>query len=299
MTTFTPATAPVSFGVFGSVARMLTAEQILDAFVAAGFQAIELGPPGLFGGAEAASEAVQRRGLQAIGAYAPFHFTADDETFADEVSRYDVTLDELAACGTPGARAILADEGTSALRRMPSRPVGHPLSWTDAQWSVAAERIEWAADRARRRGLTASFHPHLTTHVENQNDVAELLARTSVGLTVDTGHFLLGGIDPVAFVAAHPDRVNHLHVKDVSLAAVPSAEVAGTLDLDDWFGSVGVPLGTGDVDLAAFFAAAKGVGAPWVVIEQDRTQVTPDTLPDVIAGEAANRRVLQAIVAAA
>lgn len=296
---FTLATAPVSFGIFGRAARALTAAQILDAFVAAGFTAIELGPPGLFGSPAATAAAVRQRDLAAVGAYVPFHFTADEAVFTAEVAAYDRTLDELAACATPGARAILADEGSPELRRMPGRPDGHPASWSPGEWERAAARIEAMADRARHRGLVASFHPHLTTYVENGTDLAQLLERTSIGLTVDTGHFLLGGTDPAAFVRQHGDRVNHLHVKDVSRAALPAPEFAATCDVDDWFGDVGVPLGTGDVDLADFVAAVADLtdAAPWIVIEQDRREVAPAALADVVAGEAGNRQVMTELLA--
>ena len=44
-----PATAPVSFGIFGSAATEHSPADVVGAMAAAGFDGAELGPPGLFG----------------------------------------------------------------------------------------------------------------------------------------------------------------------------------------------------------------------------------------------------------
>ena len=289
MTIPTIATAPVSFGVFGTIPSELDPARLLDAIAGAGFTATELGPPGMLGTPDEAAQALSAAGLAAAGAYVPFHFASDDGMFDAELAALDRTLDELVACGTPGTLAILADEGDERLRRTPRRGAVSNLGWTAAQWTLAAKRIERAADHARSRGITPSFHPHLTTFVEQEHEVDELLRRTSVDLTIDSAHFLLGGMDPAEQLRVRRARVNHLHVKDVDLDAVPSNETAARCDVDDWWGDLSTPLGAGHVDLAAFLDAAAEVEVRWIVIEQDRDPLTADALAAAAAGERGNR----------
>ncbi len=260
--------------MFGSIPRSLDPRSLLDAIDRAGFTATELGPPGMFGTPDETAKALAAAGLEAVGAYVPFHLADDDDVFDAEFRSFDRTLDELVACGTSGSLAILADEGDDRLRRNPRRTTDPDLGWSDADWALATERIERAADHARSRGITPSFHPHLTTFVEQEHEVDELLRRTSVDLTVDSAHFLLGGMDPAQQLRARRSRVNHVHIKDVDLAAVPPNEVAARCDVDDWWGGLSTSLGAGDVDLNAFLDVAAELDVAWIVIEQDRDPLT-------------------------
>ena len=70
---------------------------------------------------------------------------------------------------------------------------------------------------AAARGLTATLHPHVGTIVESGEETERVLDGSSIGLCLDTGHLLIGGGDPVAVAKSHPDRIAHVHLKDVRL----------------------------------------------------------------------------------
>ncbi len=55
-----------------------------------------------------------------------------------------------------------------------------------------------------------------------------MLAGSEVGLCVDTGHLAVGGADPVALTARHPDRVAHVHLKDVDAASPSRSSTASS-----------------------------------------------------------------------
>jgi len=286
-------TAPVSFGIFGDVAVELTPRQLVDAIAAAGYQATELGPPGMLGSPEETAALMAAAELEVVGAYVPFDFDDAEVVFAEQIKHYARTLDELEACGTAGSLAILADEGSDLLRRTPRRTSQSGLGWGPPEWDRVADRIQRAAEMASARHIDVSFHPHLTTFVENADEVDELLRRTTVDLTVDSAHFLLGGMDPAERVRSLAHRINHIHVKDVDLGAVPPNETAQFLDVDEWWGDLAAPLGDGDVDLDDFLDSLAEVAVRWIVIEQDRDPLTVASLGEVIAGESANRRWLE------
>jgi inosose dehydratase len=162
---------------------------------------------------------------------------------------------------------------------------------------AAAERVEQAAERARAAGVTAAFHPHTATYIEGPEEVAAFLDATDPGLVniaFDTGHCIVGGGDPVAFVQQSGDRIAHLHLKDVDpsvLARVRSQE--WTVE-EAWDHGLFCEFGTGAVDFAAVLAALPGYDG-WAVVEQDRVAVQVGDLPAVRAVEERNLVALKGV----
>lgn len=296
MTPVRLASAPVSFGIFGSAATEHSARDVVSAIASAGFDGTELGPPGLFGEPDDCAALLDEFGLTAVGAYVGLHLAGDGDTFGADLDAFDRTIAELVACA-PGAFVILADEGDDLTRAHPGRSVEHQVRWSERDWRVVADRIARLVDRITDAGLTPSFHPHLGTYVENEREIELLLARTTLDLTLDTGHFLLGGLDPVTALVEYAGRINHLHVKDVRTAGIPAPDVALHADLDDWWGDISSPLGEGDVDLEAFVAALPPGEHGWIVIEQDRDPAPAGSLEPIGRAEFANRRWLADLIA--
>lgn len=140
----------------------------------------------------------------------------------------------------------------------------------EAGWSSLLRNLDRIDEAARARGLTAALHPHVGTMVETGAETRRVLDGSRVGLCLDTGHLLIGGGDPVALAAEHPDRVVHVHLKDVD-AALAAQVRAGTRSYTDAVaGGMYVALGAGDVDVAAIVRSLEGAGYDgWYVLEQD------------------------------
>jgi inosose dehydratase len=120
-----------------------------------------------------------------------------------------------------------------------------------------------------------------------------MLELTDVGLLLDTGHLALGGGDAVQALRDWSDRIDHVHVKDVKFAILESviADAAGMEEA--WRRGVFCELGTGDVDLRAFFEELEGVGYDgWLVVEQDLIPAAGEDPSVAAAAQARNRRWL-------
>jgi inosose dehydratase len=130
--------------------------------------------------------------------------------------------------------------------------------------------LDRITDLAARRGVVAALHPHVGTMVETGEETERVLAGSRVGLCVDTGHLLVGGADPVALTAAHPERVVHVHLKDAD-GELARRVVAGELAFGDAVrGGLFVPLGEGSVDVAELVRTLERSGYQgWYVLEQD------------------------------
>lgn len=286
-------TAPVSFGVFGALtpSRLGRAPaEVLEAMAAAGYTGSELGPPGFFGTPDRTRRAYADAGLRVLAGYVPLHLGASDDVMRGDLDAMRRTLEELATAGGPGALAVLADEGDECLVRDPFRAGDRSRSMGAAGWRRAVDRLAAARALAHDHGVEVSFHPHYATYVQESWEIDRLLETTDLPLCLDSGHFHLGGADPAAYAARYARRVNHVHVKDVRDEVWRTAEAVRDADLEGWWAGLAGPLGAGDVDLDRFLVALRDGGyAGWLVVEQDRAPVTPETWDAVVRDQRHNR----------
>jgi inosose dehydratase len=137
-------------------------------------------------------------------------------------------------------------------------------------WTTLLTNLDRVDRRAGERGVVVALHPHVGTMVEGRDEVERVLAGSTVGLCVDTGHLLVGGTDPVALTRDHVDRVRHVHLKDVD-GDLADQVLAGRLTFADAVrDGLWVALGQGSVDVAAIIRTLQDAGYPgWYVLEQD------------------------------
>jgi len=293
------ANAPVSYGVFelGASAggRLPEPDALLALVAAAGYAGIDSGPIGLFGRGEQLRDNLRRHGLALAGGWVDLPFV-DDAAFAAALPGYRDALAFFAEAALLDAdlppKPTLACSGSAERKANPGGGPG--LGLTQAQWERYAANVEHAAELAREQGLEVTFHHHACTYVETPEEIDELLGRTSVGLTLDTGHLILGGGDPLEGLARWGNRVNHLHLKDARRSVLDGV-VKGKGDLRTvWAGKAFVPLGTGDLDVAAFVESVLASGySGWLEVEQDTIPDPADPPGTAQADQVHNREVLR------
>ncbi len=137
-------------------------------------------------------------------------------------------------------------------------------------WQTMLANLDRIADLVASRGVEAALHPHMGTMVENGTETLRVVDGSRIGLCIDTGHLAAAGSDPGTIVAASPDRVRHVHLKDVD-GALAGRVVDGSLTFADAVREgLFVPLGTGTVDVAGIVDLLEGAGyVGWYVLEQD------------------------------
>ncbi len=141
---------------------------------------------------------------------------------------------------------------------------------TDDEWQTLVDTCAKIREIAATHGLSTVLHPHVGTHVEREAEVDRFLADSDLQLCLDTGHLLIGGTDPVELARRYPDRIGHVHLKDVRdeiAAKVRSGELGYTDAVEQ---GIYVPLGDGDVDVEALVKLVQEAGyTGWFVLEQD------------------------------
>jgi len=271
--------APISWGVceVPGWGHQLSAERVLREMSNAGLTATELGPKGYLPTEPARlTSLLSSHGLKCAGTFAPvvLHDAARDPV-EDIVGRLDV----LNACGAE-VLVLAAATGTGGYD---SRP-----TLDDAHWNAIFTNLDRLADAAARRGLLVVLHPHVGTMVETPDDLERVLTGSAVRLCLDTGHLLIGGTDPVELVRAVPERIAHVHLKDVDQALAARVTAGDLTYMQAVAQRMYTPLGQGDVDIAAIVTALRENGFDgWFVLEQDTIlaaePVDGGPLNDVIA----------------
>ena len=146
-------------------------------------------------------------------------------------------------------------------------------------WARFGRRLDDVAAFVNDRGLRFAYHHHLGTVVERKDDLDRFFAATGdhVGLVLDTGHALYGGIEPVDVIRDHPERVNHVHCKDVRRARFDRFRGDGVSFLDGVVGGMFTAPGDGDYDYAPFMRALADMDyAGWIVIEAEQDPAIAD-----------------------
>ncbi len=252
--------APISWGVceVPGWGHQLAVDRVLAEMRDLGLTATEFGPEGFLPEtAEDRRALLDRVGLRAVGGFVPVVLFDDH----DPLPEVDAWLDDALAVGAD----VLVLAAATGLDGYDSRPL-----LTEEQWRALLGNLDRIAARAEERGVTATLHPHVGTMVETGEDVERVLSGSSMALTLDTGHLLVGGSDPVALARRVPERVAHVHLKDVDQGL--AAEVAsGRRSYSEAVGAgMYRPLGRGDVDVAGIVAALECDGyTGWYVLEQD------------------------------
>ncbi|GGL39101.1 sugar phosphate isomerase [Halarchaeum grantii] len=145
------------------------------------------------------------------------------------------------------------------------------VPWLDPEHFASAEAVEATGERldaaARaldEHGLTLHYHNHDQELVEvDGRHALDYLADVTdvVGLQPDLGWIGAGGGDPLAFLDAHADRIDQVHLKDY-VAGEP-----GT-----------VKVGDGDIDIAAVVEACREHGFSWLIYEAEERPDSYETL---------------------
>ncbi|MFI5709595.1 sugar phosphate isomerase/epimerase family protein [Kribbella sp. NPDC051620] len=283
--------APISWGVceVPDWGWQYDPETVLAQMREVGIAATEFGPDGFLPDDPAdKAKALADLGLRAVGGFVPVVLHDPSHDPAPEVAR---ALEGFVAAGA-GTLVLAAATGADGYD---DRPV-----LDDAGWATLLANLDALAGLAFKQGVTATLHPHVGTMVENAEDVDRVLAGSTIGLTLDTGHLLIGGVDPVALALKHTSRILHTHLKDVDASWALKVQTGEVSYTDAVRAGMYRPLGGGDIDLAAIVSALEKSGYDgWYVLEQD-TILTgrPDgegPLADVRASIEHLRRIAEAV----
>jgi inosose dehydratase len=253
--------APISWGVceVPGWGYQLGPDRVLAEMHEVGLTATEFGPDGFLPTRpDAMTRVLGDHGLQAIGGFTPLllHVAAHDPV--PEVERL------LQGYDTSGAEVLVLSAVTGA-EGYDSRPV-----LDDDEWMVLLTNLDRLAELARQRGVRAVLHPHVGTMIETGEEVRQILDGSWISLCLDTGHLLIGGTDPAELAGQAPERIAHVHFKDVDARLARRVQDGRLTYTQGVREGMYRPLGSGDVDVPAIVGSLRARGYDgWYVLEQD------------------------------
>ncbi len=253
--------APISWGVceVPGWGHQLAADPVLRQMRELGLAATEFGPDGFLPDAPEDKAAVlSAHGLTAVGQFVPVVL---HDPHHDPLPEVRAAIAGLVAAGA-GTVVVAAATGADGYD---DRPALGPQGW-----SVLLANLDRICSAAAGAGLVAALHPHVGTMIQTGEETQRVLDGSRIGLCLDTGHLIIGGGDPVAVAAERPDRIAHVHLKDVRLDLAARVRAGAMTYSEAVAEGMYVPLGAGDVDIATIVGRLEAAGyAGWYVLEQD------------------------------
>ncbi|MFB4303723.1 TIM barrel protein [Actinomadura sp. NTSP31] len=279
--------APISWGVceVPGWGHQMAPARVLAEMGALGLAATEFGPDGFLpAGAAERADLLAAHGLRPLGGFAPVVLHDPGRDPLPEVRRtlagFGVERSKAAA---PADRMTLVLAAVHGLDGYDERP-----ALDAAGWAALLANLDRIAALAAESGVRAVLHPHVGTMVERSDEVQRVLDGSRVPLCLDTGHLLIGGVDPGELAARVPDRIAHVHLKDVDAGLAGDVQAGRIAYTDAVRKGVYRPLGGGDIDIAGIVGSLEGAGYDgWYVLEQDTIL---DREPEDGAGPAADVR---------
>jgi inosose dehydratase len=216
---------------------------------------------------------------------------------ADLEAEKDKARAQLALFRDLGAVVLVYGETAGTIQNKRNAPISTRRVLADDQMRAYGRKLTAFAEFCAEARVPLSFHHHMGTVVETEDDIRRLMAATgeAVGLLYDTGHLTFAGADVLRVLDEHGRRINHVHAKDVR------KPIAAGLarDLDSFLGAVlkgvyTVP-GDGAVDFGAVAKSLAGIGYQgWFVVEAEQDPAKAPPLEYARIGHAALTKALTA-----
>ncbi|WP_205962215.1 myo-inosose-2 dehydratase [Paracoccus siganidrum] len=256
-------------------------ETCLSEAAQAGYQGVELGR--LFPRDSAALRPLlERHGLALASGWYSGELAERDVAAEREAARDHAALLKAMGCEVMVYGEVARMAGDAPL----DAPMSGRLRIDDAA-AYARRLTEFAAWLAGEYGLRLAYHHHLMMVAETFDEIAGIFDRTGpdVGLLLDTGHAAAAGFDYGLLLDAFPDRIAHIHLKDMRgevMARIRDTDAsfnAGVLA-----GMFTVP-GDGVVDFAPLARFVRDSGwRGWMVVEAEQDPALAPPLPAVTHG---------------
>jgi inosose dehydratase len=263
------ANAPVSYGAFeltvGIDPDVPSADEVLNAIAAAGYEGVDLGPVGYFGTGGELTRALRSRNLRLAGGYLEADVTSDPARAVADLN----ALMECFDAASEGVPTYLRPRPTIALVLGGLSPAEQAKTERDL-WRSAETILRFLTAASRDRGYEPCLHNELGTLISSDADVARGMQLSDISLCLDTGHYFAGGGDPLAALRTWSDRTYQVHVKDSHREPYRRAVAAGRPVNAIWNEEVFCKLGDGEAEVRLFLEAlVQSRYSGWLVVEQD------------------------------
>lgn len=253
-----------------------TFEQCISEMALAGFTGCEVGnkyPKDT----KVLKEALDLRGMRIASKW--FSSFLATKPYEETEQEFIKELTYLAAMGAD--RINVSEQSHSVQGKEDLSIFDYKVHFTEEEWKKLCDGLNRLGKVAKDRGFKLCFHHHMGTGVQTIEETEYMLDNTDkdlVYLCYDTGHFTFSGEDPLYILKKYPDRIKHVHLKDVRADVLKKATEGRWSFLKAVReGTFTVP-GDGCVDFDSVFAALDEMNYEgWLLVEaeQDPAKANP------------------------
>lgn len=141
-----------------------------------------------------------------------------------------------------------------------------------------ANTIGEAAEVLKAEGVTGALHNHVGAWIETVEEfdyVLDAVPASVLSAGPDIGHLAWTGVDVVAWMAAHADRISDVHIKDMDLTIAAQSRETPTPYFDVMAQRFFLELGLGDVPIKeALDQLPEGFSGD-IIVEVDKPSMDP------------------------
>ena len=166
-------------------------------------------------------EALDLRGMTVASKW--FSSFLGTKPFEDTFEEFKKEIEYLCYAG---ATAINISEQSYSIQGNPDLSIfKNKARFTDAEFAQMCDGLNKLAEYAKSNGIRACFHHHMGTCVQTLEETERMLNNTSDDLLLcyDTGHWTFSEVDPMAILNEFPNRIGHVHLKNMRRAICDQA----------------------------------------------------------------------------
>lgn len=189
--------------------------------------------------------------------------------------------DQLALFKACGASVIVYGETFETVQNRQERPLNSRPKLKDFDIPAYGRRLTALAEHCAEQGVPLTFHHHMGTAVETEEEIDQLMAHTgeAVNLLLDTGHLVFAGGDNASVISKYGKRINHVHTKDIRPDILSQVNKDSQSFLDCVLEGVFTVPGDGHIDYDDVMRRLYDVCYEgWVIIEAEQDPVKANPL---------------------
>ena len=279
--------------------------QVLREASAAGYQGLELGPYGYMPlDVERTGQALEQHGLRIVAGtiFDDLVSPANAASLLRQTHEICGLLRELPRLPTEAGQRFAApylvvmDWGHEE-RDYAAGHADRAPRLTPADWARMVDHVRQIAELSwREYGIRTVIHPHAGGYIEFADEIEQILRdipHEVAGLCLDTGHCYYAGMDPVATLLRHADRLDYVHFKDIDRQVYQRVMGQRIRFFEACAEGVMCPIGCGVLDYDGIREALHDIGYQgYITVEQERD---PRNSGSVLADVKASRDFLRGV----
>ncbi len=169
------------------------------------------------------------------------------------------------------APCIVYGETAGTIQGDRSKPLSTKRVFSDSEFKAYGKTMTAFSKWCAEQGMPLSFHHHMGTVVETEDELDKLMQYSEIPLLLDAGHLEFAGGSALRAIDKHHNRITHVHTKDIRRPVVDGLDRTKQSFLDAVaLGAFTVP-GDGSLDFEKIVGKLAHYGYQgWFVVEAEQ-----------------------------